>query len=198
MKNYAAALDLAATSSGNAKSTYQSKATGFLRSLVQWLQKHISHNFEAIWSGTQPTLSEWAKGHSDLRSFGAFTHETINFRDLVNIIGSICLAPHFADQAPDYPIFSVLITTSNRLQAAQDAFARHWAEPHKTGDSRSGCAGPLDGETIASHHSQYSQMVLGRSMARDRGQVVNRNEIIDDDHGLEYMTPGVARLEPEG
>ena len=27
--------------------------------------------------------------------------------------------------------------------------------------------------------------------------MVNRNEIIQDDHGLEYLNPGTARLEPE-
>ncbi|MEZ4677323.1 MAG: DUF6079 family protein [Caldilineaceae bacterium] len=198
LKNYAAALDLAATSSGNAKSTYQSKATGFLRSLVQWLQKHISHHFEVTYQGRSRTLSEWAKGHSIRDLSGLSPHETINFRDLVNIIGSICLAPHFADQAPDYPIFSVLITSSNREQAAQDAL-RAIAGQTRTKQATAVLDGLelLDGETIAPHRSQYSQMVLKAFNGKGQGQVVNRNEIIHDDHGLEYMAPGVARLEPE-
>ncbi len=33
--------------------------------------------------------------------------------------------------------------------------------------------------------------------AKGHGQVVNRSEIIQDDHGLEYMNPGGSRLEPE-
>ncbi|HEX04496.1 MAG TPA: ATP-binding protein, partial [Bacteroidetes bacterium] len=37
LSNYAAALDLASTSSGHAKSTYESKSSKFLRDLVQWL-----------------------------------------------------------------------------------------------------------------------------------------------------------------
>src|SRR5215471_3663387 len=37
LRSYAAALDLASTASGNAKATYESKAAGFLRELVQWL-----------------------------------------------------------------------------------------------------------------------------------------------------------------
>ncbi|MEI0746819.1 DUF6079 family protein, partial [Pseudomonas aeruginosa] len=52
---------------------------------------------------------------------GLSPHETINFRDLVNTIAGVCLAPNFENQAPDYPFFSVLITGNNRAQAAQDA-----------------------------------------------------------------------------
>ena len=37
LRNYAAALDLASTSSGHAKATYESKSSNFLRDLVQWL-----------------------------------------------------------------------------------------------------------------------------------------------------------------
>ncbi|HNU36597.1 MAG TPA: DUF6079 family protein, partial [Methanomassiliicoccales archaeon] len=32
---------------------------------------------------------------------------------------------------------------------------------------------------------------------KGHGQVVNRSEIIQEDHGLEYMNPGGLRLEPE-
>ena len=42
-------------------------------------------------------------------------------RDLINLVGSVCLAQNFAEQAPDHPTFSVLITSSNISQAAQDA-----------------------------------------------------------------------------
>ena len=46
LRNYAAALDLASTSSGHAQSTYESKSSNFLRDLVQWLQKHMTNAFE--------------------------------------------------------------------------------------------------------------------------------------------------------
>src|SRR5208337_4431386 len=46
LRNYAAALDLSSTSSGHAKSTYESKASGFIRDLVQWLQKSMLTAFE--------------------------------------------------------------------------------------------------------------------------------------------------------
>ncbi|MBT5606091.1 MAG: ATP-binding protein, partial [Lentisphaerae bacterium] len=123
LKRYAAALELGATASGHAKSTYESKANGFLRGLVQWLQKHMSDAFEVTYQGRAKAMVEWAKtGGGNIRAAsGIGAHETINFRDLINTIGGICLATHFAEQAPEYPTFSVLITGANRAQAAQDA-----------------------------------------------------------------------------
>jgi hypothetical protein len=40
-------------------------------------------------------------------------------------------------------------------------------------------------------------LILDAVKAKGHGQVVNRSEIIQDDHGLEYMNPGGGRLEPE-
>jgi hypothetical protein len=31
---------------------------------------------------------------------------SITVRDVVNTVGSVCLSPHFADLAPNYPAFS--------------------------------------------------------------------------------------------
>ena len=55
----------------------------------------------------------------------------------------------------------------------------------------------LDGEKIDPYKSKYTKFILDAVKAKGHGQVVNRNEIIQDDHGLEYMNPGGSRLEPE-
>ncbi|ADJ27036.1 DUF6079 family protein [Nitrosococcus watsonii] len=222
LKSYAAALDLAATSSGHAKATYESKANGFLKKLVQWLQKHMSDAFEVTYQGRAKSMTEWAKGKSIRDLSGLSPHETINFRDLVNTIAGVCLAPNFENQAPDYPFFSVLITGNNRAQAAQDAL-RAIAGQNRTkqatavldalellnGDNfagreigrpegaRRGAA--MDGgyQKIDPYKSKYTKFILDTVKAKGHGQVVNRSEIIQDDHGLEYMNPGGSRLEPE-
>ena len=104
LRNYAAALDLASTSSGYAKSTYESKSSHFLRDLVQWLQKHMTDAFEVTYQGRTKSLTEWAKGKSIRELSGIGTHGRINFRDLVNTISGICFGAHFQDQAPEYPL----------------------------------------------------------------------------------------------
>ena len=198
LKSYAAALDLAATSSGHAKATYESKANIFLKELVRGLQIHMTTAFEVTYQGRTKSIAEWAKGKSVRDLSGLSPHETINFRDLVNTIAGLCLAPNFEDQAPEYPVFSVLITGSNRTQAAQDAL-RVIAGQSRTRQATAVLDGQalLAGDKVDPYKSKYTKLILEAVKAKGHGQVVNRSEIIQDDHGLEYMNPGGARLESE-
>ena len=198
LRGYAAALDLAATSSGHAKSTYASKASGFHRDLVKWLQEHMGSAFEVGHQGSRMALLEWAKGHSLRELSGISPAERINFRDLINAVAGICLEGHFAEQAPDYPSFSVSITSRNRAQAAQDAL-RWIAGGAKT---RQGTAildslGLLDGDRLDPHQSKYTAHILDRVKKKGHGQVVNRGELIQELFGVEYLAAESLRLEPE-
>ena len=196
--NYAASLDLASTSSGHAKSTYESKSSHFLRDLVQWLQKHMTDAFEVTYQGRNKSLIEWAKGKSIRELSGLGSHERINFRDLVNTIAGVCLGAHFEDQAPEYPFFSVLITGTNRDQAAQDAL-RAVAGQNRTKQATAvlDALQLLDGERLDPDKSKYAKHILGLLEKKGHGQVVNRSELIQDDKGLEYMDKDRQRLEPE-
>jgi len=198
LKNYAAALDLASTSSGHAKATYESKANSFLKKLVQWLQKHMTDAFEITHQGRPKSMTEWAKGKSIRDLSGVSPHETINFRDLVNTIAGVCLSTSFEDKAPDYPFFSVLITGNNRTQAAQDTL-RAIAGQSRTKQATAvlDALEMLDGEKLDPSKSKYTKLILDAVNAKGHGQVVNRSEIIKDELGLEYMNPEGARLEPE-
>ncbi|MBM9518324.1 ATP-binding protein [Desulforhopalus vacuolatus] len=198
LKSYAAALDLAGTSSSHARATYGDKANGFLKKLVQWLQKHMTDAFEVTCQGRAKSMTKWGEGKSIRELSGLSPNETINFRDLVNTIAGVCLAPNFENQAPEYPFFSVLITGSNRAQAAQDAL-RAIGGQNRTRQATAvlDALELLDGEKIEPYKSKYIRFILNVVKAKGHGQVVNRNEIIQDDHGLEYMNPGGFRLEPE-
>ena len=198
LKSYAAALDLAGTSSAQAKSTYEAKANGFLRQLIRWLQTQVTSAFEVTYQGRTKSISEWAKGKSIRNLSGMLPHETINFRDLINTIAGVCLAPNFKNQAPDYPSFSVLITGNNRVQAAQDTL-RAIAGQNRTKQATAvlDALELLDGERIDTYKSKYTPFIIDAVKAKGQGQVVNRSEIIQDDHGLEFMDPSGSRLEPE-
>ena len=198
LKGYAAAVDLASTSSGAAKQTYTTKANGFLQKIVQWLQQHVTNAFEITWQGKTKPLSDWVKGKSIRELSGIAPDETINFRDLINTVSSVCLAPEFSDKAPDYPFFTVLITGANRAQAAQDAL-RAIAQQSKTKQAVAvlDALDLLDGERLEPGKSKYAGAILEMLRARGHGQVVNRSEIFRDDHGLEYLAPGSFRLEEE-
>ena len=198
LKNYAAAHDLAETSSGHAKNTYTNKSQEFLRTLVQWLQQHLNDAFEVSYQGRAKSMVEWAKGTSIREVSGISPHETINLRDLVNAVAGICLAPHFAELAPDYPTFSVLMSEQNRPQAAQDAL-RAIAGNQRTKQATAvlDALKLLDGDRLEPARSKYTRYILQILQQKGQGQVVNRNELILDDYGVEYMDPAAARLEPE-
>ena len=198
LSNYAAALDLASTASGHASSTYQSKASLFLRNLLQWLQKHMADAFEVTYQGRTRLLTDWAKGHSIRKLSGIASHERVNFRDLINTVSGICLGAHFRDQAPEYPSFPVLITGINRDQAAQDAL-RAIAGQKRTRQATAvlDALELLDGERLGTDKSKYARHVLGHFSKKGHGQVVNRSELIHDDKGVEYMDKDRQRLEPE-
>jgi energy-coupling factor transporter ATP-binding protein EcfA2 len=199
LKNYAAALDLASTSSGHAKATYESKANGFLRDLVGWLRKHMADAFQMTYQGRTKSLVEWAKGKSIRELSGIASHERINFRDFVNIIAGLNLSAHFQDQAPEYPYFSVLITDKNREQAAQDAL-RALAGQNRTRQATAvlDALELLDGERLDRYRSKYAKHILKILKKKGHGQVVNRSELIQDVNGVEYFAPEKGyRLEPE-
>jgi hypothetical protein len=192
LRNYAAAVNLASTSSGNAKDTYEKKGTGFLRDLVKWLQEHMTTAFEVTYQGKSKPLLGWVKGKS-LGSGGR-----INVRDVVNTVGSVCLAPHFEELAPSYPTFSLLITNANRELATQDALKAIAGGPRtKLGAAVLDALELLDGERLDSSKSKLAGHVADTLKKKGHGQVVNRSELVHEVYGVEYFAPDRYRLEPE-
>lgn len=198
LSSYAAALDLAGTSSGHAKATYTAKAEHLLPRLVRWLQQHMGDAFEVGYQSRRKRITGWAKGKSIRELAGISSDETINFRDLVNTVAGICLEPHFENQAPDYPTFSTVVTGENRAQAAQEAL-RGIVVANRTRQATAllDALELLDDERVDSRKSRYAKTVLERLERKGAGQVVNRSELIDASVGVEYMDAPSQRLEPE-
>lgn len=192
LKNYAAALNLSSTSSGNAKDTYEKKATGFLRELVKWLQDHMTSAFEVTYQGKAKPLLGWLKG----RPLG--NGARINVRDVVNAVGSVCLSPHFEELAPDYPNFPLLITSANREQATSDALKAIAGGPRtKQATAMLDALELLDGERLDPSRSKYARVIVETLKKKGHGQVINRAELLEYVHGVEYFASQRFRLEPE-
>ncbi|HBG75206.1 MAG: ATPase [Chloroflexi bacterium GWB2_49_20] len=195
LKRYAAALDLAATSSGQDKKTYEDKASESSNTMVKWLLQHITTSYEVTCQGVSRTVAEWAKsGQVGI----ALNTSKLNVRDLVNMISSICLAPTFQNDAPEYPTFSVTITNDNRAQAAQDAI--RWVRGvTKTQQATAvlDALNLLDGDRLTPGNSDYANYIMDLLRKKGSGQVLNRGELITEENGVEYMSPDRYRLEPE-
>jgi len=195
---YAAAQDLASTASGGAKSIYLDKAKGALGDMSKWLQEKQMTAFDVTYQGKSKTLQEWTKGVSLRDKARLGPEERINFRDVVNVISGIALNNRFAEEAPEYPTFSALVTEANRKQLVGNAL-RALAGGNRTKDAVVILDGleMLDGDHIDPTRSRYAQEVLARLKAKGHGQVLNRGELVSGDADVEYFAPIKFRLEPD-
>lgn len=198
LEHYAAAIELASTASGHAKSTYEAKTGGFLRDMNKWLQEHQTTAFDITYVGRRKPMMEWVKGQSLRDRAGLSENERINFRDMINTLAGICLAPHFETLAPDYPTFSVLVTGRNREQYAKDAIRMiSGGNSTKQATAVLDALQLLDGDRIAPGKSKYAKHILDQLKQKPQEQVVNRSEIVETVYGADYLEPTSYRLETE-
>lgn len=195
---YAAAQDLASTASGGAKAIYLDRAKDALREMSKWLQDKQMTAYEVTYQGRTKTLQEWTKGVSIRDKLRLGADERANFRDIVNVIAGLALNQHFADVAPDYPVFSVLVTESNRKQLVGNTL-KALAGGTRTKDASAvlDALEMLDGDRIEAGRSRYAQEVLARLKAKGHGQVLNRSELLSGATDVEYFHPIKFRLEPD-
>jgi hypothetical protein len=198
LEHFAAAIDLAGTASGHAKSTYEAKSSAFQRTMNKWLQEHMTSAFEITYLGRSKPMMDWVKGESLRDRAGLGENERINFKDMINTVAGVCLAPHFETLAPNYPSFSVLVTSSNRAQYAKEAIrVISGGNPTKQATAVLDALQLLDGNHIAPSQSRYAKHILEQLKQKSDGQVVNRAEILESVHGADYLEPNSYRLEPE-
>ena len=92
----------------------------------------------------------------------------------------------------------MLITTANRELATEDALkAIAGGARTKQATAVLDALGLLDGERLDASRSRYSARILDTLAKKGHGHVVNRGELIQEVHGVEYFAPDQFRLEPE-
>lgn len=189
LKLFAGSREQANTASGENKRIYEQKAAGHLRDLTKWMRDKMTAAYQVTYQGKARTLQEVLQGK--IPGGGQ-----ASVRDMVNIAGSVCLAPQFENQSPDYPIFSVLITRRNSQQAAGEALK--WiggGVKSKQGTAVLDALSLLDGDQLRPRQSRYAKHVLELLGKTPKGQVLNRAELVQDDDGIDYWSR--FRLEPE-
>jgi hypothetical protein len=193
LRRYGGALELGGTSSGHARATYLSKAEEAVRELARWLQEHLATAFEVTSQGKSGGLFDWLK-----KSGAAAVGSRANVRDALYGAAAACLAPWFENTAPDYPRFSILITSATRRAAAQDALRRiRGSQRTQQGTAVLDALELLDGDRLTPRDSRYARYLLNLLDQVGQGQVVNRSAVLRSVSGVEYMDPDHARLELE-
>lgn len=190
LKLYAGARELAATASGSNKKVYEDKALEHLRTLTRWLQDKLTSAFEVTHQGVTRKLGEV------LQALFARSPSRGGVRDYVDVAAAVALSTHFADTAPDYPIFGTPVTRANRTQAAQDGL--RWVAgsvKSKLGAAVLDALEMLDGDQLRPRESRYAKHIIEQLGAKGEGQVLNRSELVQEQAGIEYWSR--FRLEPE-
>lgn len=195
---YAAALELASVSSGRAKDAYVGISEAALADIRKWLQDKQTTAFEVTFQGKHKTLRDWAKGISMREKLRLGPEERANFRDIVNVTAGLALGTHFAELAPEYPTFSVLVTETNRRQLIANTL-KNLAGGSRTKDAAAilDALEMLDGDRLEPTRSKYAQDVLTRIKAKGHGQVTNRSELVSGTGEVEFFSPLRFRLEPD-
>ncbi|MBX3742594.1 MAG: hypothetical protein KF712_16525 [Akkermansiaceae bacterium] len=192
LKLYAAALDLANTSTGQKKQAYGDKANIHFKTLTKWLREKFLTALEVIHEGKKKSLGQALAG----ANAGGMTPA-----EQVFTAASRQLSGHFASVCGDYPTFSRLITfgrDGNAIAATQDALRGLSANATQTGIAVLDGLGLMNGEKIDPYVSPYARYVLDLLNQKGHGQVLNRSELVQDIYGVPYFSaPGKFRLEPE-
>jgi hypothetical protein len=189
---YAAALELANTSTGNKKQAYYEKANGHFRDITKWLREKFLVAFDITHDGKKKTLGQALAGAS---AAGMTSSEQ------VFTAASRQLSGHFATVCGDYPTFSRLITfgkDGNAIAAIQDALRGLSSTPTQSGAAVLDGLGLMNGEKIDPYASPYAIHILDLLNQKGHGQVLNRAELVQDVYGISYfVAPNKFRLEPE-
>jgi hypothetical protein len=187
LRLYAGAREMATQASSGTRKVYEDKATVHLTKLTAWLRQHMLAAYEVAHQGVPKKMVECLKGQKTGNA---------TVRELVNLVGSTCLAACFAERYPDYPKFSVTLTTSNLGMAVEDAI-RCLAGGLKTNVATAIIDGLelMEAEKIRPHGSRYAKAVLKKLEAKGAGQVVNRKELITAENGVEL--DAAYKVEPE-
>lgn len=194
---YAAAQELSLTASGSAKSIYLDRVKDALRAISKWLQDKQMGAFHVMYQGKSKPLQEWVKGVGMREKARLGAENRIKFRDVVNVVSGMALAPLFAEVAPEYPTFSMLVSDSNRKYLIGNAL-KMLAGGLKSKDALNvlDALQLLDGDRIDPSQSPYAKEVLSRLQAKGHGQVLNRSELLSNTDP-EYFAVVRFRLEDD-
>lgn len=187
LRLFSGAQALAQDAAKGTKQIYNTKAEEQFKILSKWLRDNLQTAFTVVYRGVGTSM---AKCLTKVAT-------RANFRDQVNHVSANLLSAHFAEQTPQYPTFSISITTANRQQAAKEAL-RWIAGTIKTDQGTAVLVALelLDDNKLRPHNSRYAKYFLQRLKGKGPGQVLTRKEIIELYYQeLEYERH--FRLEPE-
>jgi hypothetical protein len=187
---YGGAREMSSSASSGNRQIYEDKAGIQLLIITKWLKEKFNTVFQITYKGVTKQMFEWSKR-------GSITGASTNsFRANIDEIASICLSSHFEELSPEYPKFSIPVTEGNRREYVSEAL--RWIKgSHKTRQGAAILEGLelLEGDQLHPNRSKFAKYILRLVEKKGEGQVVNRNEVLEEIRGIEFEKK--FRLEPE-
>ena len=197
LKLFAAAKELAESSGSHQKSTYLNKADTSAAILRKWLLEHLFDSFSLSYQGTSKTLKNWL-GSASLRNLTNLSpNATLNFKDSLNAVSSFCLENEFLEQAPEYPSFSVALSSSNFNASLNETF-RHIITRQGTGNLPIAILNGLelmDNSYVTPKNSRYAKWILSKLQEKKAGVILRRDELLSKINDEVYLSHPAYRLE---
>ncbi|NSW90431.1 MAG: exonuclease SbcC [Firmicutes bacterium] len=170
LKLYTAAHKMAEVSSSESKATYLNKAAGYQKSAINWIHKNISQCFNVRYRGESRSILNWLTG----RRLGDRT-----LKEQIDMAASAGLSTWFNELYPDYPRFSLTITSNNINQMFKNGMEYIAGKETDTGMKVLDSFKLLDGDIIAPHKSVYGKYFIDVINNLPQGRVLNRGDIIE-------------------
>lgn len=188
LRLYAGAQAMAAQAGSATKKTYLDKADIHLKTLTKWLRENMLTAFDVVHQGVSKKMVEFLKSQKT---------GNMTVREMVNLVGTVALESTFEERYPKYPKFSVTLTTENLEDAVADGI-RALSGGLKTKLATDVLDGLelVEGDKIRPHESRYAKTVLTKLNAKPPGQVLNRNELLEEKHA-NVEVEIESKLEPE-
>ncbi|MBM4431821.1 MAG: hypothetical protein FJ026_15965 [Chloroflexi bacterium] len=184
------------TEAASYRDVYTEKANSHLSRLLRWVREHMTSHLQVTYQGvTEPVSAVLTHTRSTASQ---------SLEDLLRLVASHLLSPHFEERYPDYPAFHRLtqpVSEAARPNSAMEAI-RCLAGRGRTNLAMSVLEGLelVDAEgAVRPYQSRYARQYLDLLQKKPIGQVVNRGELIEQvAGGLQPVEKDIPfHLEPE-
>lgn len=171
LRVYAGARELEVISSGDTKANFANRGANALSRLQKWLRENMPRTVEVTHQGVTKPLAEWERETPR-------PGEELSIREIVNAVGSVCLAPGFASRYPEYPTFRGLrndISEESRPKQAQEAIRWLTGARGQIGQAILDGLELLEDGQVRPRHSRYARALLERLGPH----VLNRSALLE-------------------
>mgnify|MGYP000850961508 CR=1 FL=1 len=170
LKMYAAAKKLADLSSSESKAAYFKIAGDYEKQLTKWIRQNINKCFDIRYKGERRNILNWLKGRR-------LKDRTL--KEQIDLAASSCLSTYFDELYPDYPQFSIMITSDNINQVFKAGLEYIAGKKTDIGMKALDSLELLDGDDISPQSSMYAKYFIDEINRLPQGKVLNRSDIIE-------------------